>query len=62
MPGIGDRITINFNEEGFMDISFPQPEEKAPVPDSPDDISEDNPFLESDLPLSQLAEDQDTDL
>lgn len=61
MPGIGDRITVTFDEEGFMNISFPQREEKEPIPDTVDDISEDNPFLESDLPLTQLAENQDTD-
>ncbi len=58
MPGIGDSILLDFDEEGFMNISFPSeetgPEEEDIFPEDP--ISPENPFSESDLPLSQLAE------
>ena len=55
MPGICDCILLDFSDDGFMDISFPKaeyPEE----PDPMDGISEDNPFVDSDLPLTQLSQ------
>ncbi len=64
MPGLGDAIDLSFDENGYMDISFPriEPEEKVEEenPDLEDLITE-NPFDESDLPLSQLAEDEDSE-
>ena len=61
MPGICDSVALDFDDEGFMDVSFPQEEEYGEEePEEPenqlDSISEDNPFSESDLPLAQLAE------
>ena len=57
MPGIGDSILLDFDDEGFMNISFPRADYDDTVPEEEplDSISEDNPFAESDLPLSQLA-------
>ena len=58
MPGIRDSILLTFDENGYMNISFPQ--ETAHATENEDEplenIAVDNPFLESDLPLSQLAE------
>ena len=58
MPGIRDSILLDFDEEGFMNISFPREDPDADEADQDmlDNISSDNPFSESDLPLSQLAE------
>ena len=57
MPGIGDSILLDFDEEDYMNISFPRNDFDDTAPEEPplDSISEDNPFAESDLPLSQLA-------
>jgi len=57
MPGIGDSILVDFDEEGFLNISFPRETPDAGETDSEtlDDISPDNPFSESDLPLPQLV-------
>ncbi len=68
MPGIGDSILLDFDEKGFMNISFPreeplQEEEISPeenADDSLEAISSDSPFTETDLPLSQLAEEPDS--
>ena len=58
MPGIGDSFLLDFDENGFINISFPREENKDnEEEDALANISEDNPFLESDLPLAQLAED-----
>lgn len=61
MPGIGDSILLDFDAEGFMNISFPKSgkEETPEEEDSLVNISPDNPFLESDLPLTQLVEEKD---
>ena len=58
MPGIRDSILLTFDENGYMNISFPQDTAHATEnEDEPlENIAVDNPFLESDLPLSQLAE------
>ena len=58
MPGIMDSILLEFDEEGFMNISFPKevPPSDEDNSDELDNIAGDNPFSESDLPLSQLAE------
>ncbi len=59
MPGIGDSILLDFDEEGYMNISFPK---EAPDKDETEEILEmistDNPFSDSDLPLSQLADEK----
>ena len=59
MPGIGDSILLHFDENGFLNISFPRETPAAEDQDSDeslDSISAENPFDESDLPLSQLAD------
>ena len=58
MPGIRDSILLTFDENGYMNISFPQETGRATEnEDEPlENIAVDNPFIESDLPLSQLAE------
>ncbi len=61
MPGIGDSILLDFDDEGFMNISFPS---EAPPPEEEEPlgiISEDSPFSGSDLPLAQLAENKSPD-
>jgi len=63
MPGIGDSILLDFDQDGFMNISFPTEEpvgaEEEEIPE--DEFFGENPFNESDLPLSQLAESGDED-
>ena len=58
MPGIRDSILLTFDENGYMNISFPK--EKTNLSENEDEplenITVDNPFIESDLPLPQLAE------
>ena len=61
MPEYGDILKISVDETGFMNLSFPTREEVSRVAPDPveesisDSLSEDNPFNDSDLPLSQLA-------
>jgi len=55
MPGYGDSIVVQLNENNYLDISFP-PEEEPKQEMELDDIDENSPFVESDLPLAQLAE------
>ena len=63
LPGYGDLLNIEQDAEGYLNISFPeQPEfpaeEEAEQEGSPDGepmLSENDPFLETDLPLTQLA-------
>ena len=70
MPGIGDCIGIRLDENGFMDVFFPKenPAFKLPRTEEQeneamllDEMSGDNPFAESDLPLTQLAESENTE-
>ena len=53
--------TITFDENGYMNISFPKEEPGASGEEGEalDGMTGDNPFVESDLPLSQLAEGSD---
>lgn len=61
MPEYGDVLKITVDDSGFMNLSFPTREEVARVSPDPveesisDSLSENNPFNDSDLPLSQLA-------
>lgn len=61
MPEYGDILKISVDKTGFMNLSFPTREEVSRVAPDPveeaisDSLSEDNPFNDSDLPLSQLA-------
>ena len=68
LPGYGDRIRLEADEEGYLNLSYPeaapetQPDEPGEEP--PEEpaysgevrLEEDDPFLESDLPLPSLAE------
>ena len=56
MPGIADRILLTFDDNGYMNISFPKQEAPQKEEETLEEIEEDNPFFESDLPLSQLAD------
>ena len=63
MPGIADSIFLDFDEEGFLNISFPSEEEPEEEEEEPlGIISEDSPFSGSDLPLAQLAEEKDPEV
>lgn len=61
MPEYGDVLKITVDETGFMNLSFPTREEVSRIAPDPaeeilsDSLSENNPFNDSDLPLSQLA-------
>ena len=60
LPGYGDRLGVEMDEEGYLNLYIPEPEaEPVPEEEEEDILDEDNPFLDSDLPLSQLAEDQE---
>ena len=69
LPGYGDMLRVELDEEGYLNLSFPDPsefprgEEKEEEEDAESDsiLSEDDPFLESDLPLTQLAEEKPDD-
>ena len=61
LPGYGEMLNVEEDEEGFLNLSFPErlspgEEEEAPEEEYDPLMEEDNPFLESDLPLPQLAE------
>ena len=60
MPEYGDLLRIELDDEGYLNLSFPEPaaspEEEEEKADYDPLREEDNPFLDSDLPLTQLAE------
>ncbi len=76
LPGYGDRLQIEMDEEHYLNVSFPDDktkpaQESASEDNSPGEpvsnsefpqgeeealLSEDNPFLESDLPVTSLAD------
>ena len=73
MPGYGDRLCIEMDEQRYLNVSFPPAAEPEDTPDTTaagDDesdaelplsegetlLSEDDPFLESDLPVDSLAD------
>ena len=66
LPGYGDRLRLQMDEEGYLNVSFPtesapaEEEDGAALPlDEADTLlSEDDPFLESDLPLFSLADEE----
>ena len=62
LPGYGDRLGVEMDEEGYLNLYIPEPEAE-PVPEGEGEniLDEDDPFLESDLPLAQLAENRDED-
>ena len=51
MPGFGDRLCLEVDDEGYMNISFTEKEKDSP---SLEDPGVSDPFDESDLPVSQL--------
>jgi len=64
MPGFGDRLLLEEDEEGYLNLSFPNEATDQASDDTAKDqdplTEENNPFLESDLPLSQLAENDES--
>ncbi len=56
MPGIRDSVIISFDDSGYLNISFPNPDEDQDGEEPLEKLEGDNPFFESDLPLSQLAD------
>ena len=75
LPGYGDRLRVQMDEEHYLNVSFPTDESweepadgedgeaedadknpALPLDDAETMLSEDDPFLESDLPLSSLAD------
>ena len=44
------------DDHGYMNISFPKQETPQNEEETLEEIEADNPFFESDLPLSQLAD------
>ena len=68
MPGFGDRLRVQMDEERYLNVSFPtdeeaaaleppgEPEETAAPPEEGRLLLTDDPFLESDLPVSSLAD------
>ena len=67
LPGYGDCFRVEMDEEHYLNISFPSAETETSEDNSGDGqalpldegetmLSEDDPFLESDLPLTFLAD------
>ena len=67
LPGYGDCLRLQMDEEGYLNVSFPAekaPEEEnegtcLPLDEADTLLSEDDPFLESDLPLFSLADEEE---
>lgn len=75
LPGYGDCLRIEKDDEGYLNVSFPSEEDlkaedahraKAeaggsdlPLDEAETLLSEDDPFLESDLPVTSLADGED---
>ena len=72
LPGYGDSIRLEADEDGYLNISRPdfsvpgQEEESETSPDETEAekeeplLAEDDPFLESDLPLPSLVDEKHT--
>ena len=67
LPGYGDSIRIEMDEEHYLNVSFPSDgtdtagaetvnDAELPLDEGDTMLSEDDPFLESDLPLTFLAD------
>ena len=77
LPGYGDCLRIEKDDEGYLNVSFPSGEDleaeearraKAeangsdlPLDEAETLLSEDDPFLESDLPVTSLADEENED-
>ena len=65
MPQYGDQLGIEMTEDGYLNLYFPHPQEDPEDESSRESdpagsfLAEDDPFLESDLPLTQLTEPPD---
>ena len=69
LPGYGDLLNIDLDEEGYLNLSFPtHPElpeeaegetEEEKTPEEGTVLSENDPFRESDLPLTQLVHEEE---
>ena len=66
LPGYGDLLNIELDEEGYLNLSFPARPELLEGEDGTNDgrktdvetvLGENDPFRESDLPLTQLMHD-----
>ena len=73
LPGYGDRLLLEMDEEHYLNVSFPpadEPDEtrsaagndesdaELPLSEGETLLSEDDPFLESDLPVASLADEE----
>ena len=60
MPGLKDQIELEKDEQDYLNISFPTPKAASDhnmiTHMEEDPLSANNPFAESDLPLTQLAD------
>ena len=57
MPGYGDELGVEMDEEGYLNLYYPDHEQdREPDEETTPFLTEDDPFFESDLPLTQLAE------
>ena len=67
LPGYGDSISIEMDEDHYLNVSFPSDgtetagddtdrDSELPLDEGETMLSEDDPFLESDLPLTFLAD------
>ena len=78
MPGYGDAVILDADEDGYLNISFPESAGEEPAEEEAAEektsetghdelplvpgetmLTEDDPFLESDLPLPSLVNDPD---
>ena len=72
LPGYGDLLKIDLDDEGYLNLSFPErqtfscTEKENELSEEKNEeeelLPENDPFVESDLPLSQLAQTEDVDL
>jgi len=71
LPGYGDRLRVRMDEEHYLNVSFPPADEpesaeeveeteasELPLEEMDTLLSEDDPFLESDLPVTSLADEE----
>ena len=71
LPGYGDLLNIDLDEEGYLNLSFPVRSElqeesgeeagHETIPDGEQALAENDPFRESDLPLTQLVFEKEED-
>lgn len=61
LPAYGERLLVSMDEEGYLNLSFPGVEDNRENRNEKpaEGMTEDDPFMESDLPLDQLARSED---